>query len=464
MTLETIEDITPYDIYTSLTVHHSIPAEHVEELSRALMDVLLDDTYPDRLCVSQPPRTAKSSLITLSFPFWLIFFNPRLNILIVNYNKELASDFGLVLRQLFIDNQQLLASRDIYLSNAEHSKTSFKFENSKGKLLGGIRLAGVGGTITGRDVDIAICDDLIKGFVDCTPALLDKLYEWFRNILIPRLEPHSKLFLLGTRWHTQDIIGRLKEHHNDKYRFIDLKALNSDGTCIWSNRYTPDFFEERRKEVGDRVFEAQYQGQPLDETGDYFNLDNIIFDEYFDFNNPLITGQCRSWDLAYSAEEPGKNNDYTASCKMYRLMDDTYYVTDVTMQRYGDQLLSTLKSYAKFDNPNTTILIETGTKGGAAKELYNQYEPHFTGYRTIQSEPVGSKVDRATAFKYALMQGKIHFVLNPNQRELLLRQLKGFPLALHDDLVDALAYAYNYLSEQGKSKVETGKPRKRRTL
>ena len=459
-----LEDLTPYDIYTTLTVKNSVPAQHVYELSEALMDTLLDDTVPNRLCITQPPRTAKSSTITLSFPFWLILMNPELNILIVNYNEKLANRFGTRLRQLFIDNADLLASRDIYLSKAEHAKASFRFENSKGELLGSINLVGVGGTITGTDVDIAICDDLIKGFKDTTQRLLDDLYEWFKEIIIPRLEPHSKLFVLGTRWHTQDIIGRLKEDHPDKYQFIELKALNEDGTCIWPNKYTPEFFEERRKEVGDRIFEAQYQGQPLDETGDFFDLDWVIFEENFQYNNPLIIGKCRSWDFAYTAEEPGKDNDYTASCKMYRLSDDTYYVTEVSMERYGDRLLQVLKQTAKYDTPNVPILMETGTKGGAALELYNQYKKHFTGYRTRQSEPIGSKVDRANAFKYALMQGKIRFVLNANQREILLRQLKGFPLAKHDDLIDALAYAYNYLSEHDNRTVKTGSKRKRKRL
>ena len=188
---------------------------------------------------------------------------------------------------------------------------------------------------------------------------------------------------------------------------------------------------------------------PIDETGDYFNLDSVIFEEEFQYDNPLIIGKCRSWDFAYSSDEPGKDNDYTASCKMYRLSDDTYYVTDVTMERYGDDLLKTVLSYAKMDSPNVPILMETGTKGGASLELYNQYKKHFTGYRTEHSEPVGSKVDRANDFKYALLQGKIRFVLNDNQREILLKQLKGFPLAKRDDLIDALSYAYNYLTEKG---------------
>ena len=146
-------------------------------------------------------------------------------------------------------------------------------------------------------------------------------------------------------------------------------------------------------------------------------------------------------------------------------MEDIYYVTDVSMARYGDDLLNVVKSVARLDTPNIPILMEPGTKGGAALELYNQYKEHFTGYMTKQSEPVGSKVDRAIGFKYALLQGRIRFVLNDNQREIVLRQLKGFPLAKHDDLIDALSYAYNYLSQKNAGdQVGTGSKRKRKEL
>ena len=235
--------------------------------------------------------------------------------------------------------------------------------------------------------------------------------------------------------------------------------MNEDGSCIWPNKYTPEYFEDRREEIGDRIFEAQYQGQPLDETGDFFNLDSVIFEEEFQYDNPLIIGKCRSWDFAYSSDEPGKDNDYTASCKMYRLSDDTYYVTDVTMERYGDDLLKTVLSYAKADSPNVPILMETGTKGGAAKELFRLWnEDYLAEYPCIQSEPWGTKADRATALANAMFDGKIHIHCNDlTLKKELLSQLKAFPNGKHDDLVDAMAYAILYLSDsQGDDVYGTG--------
>ena len=464
MTSLTVEDLTPYDVYSTLTIRDSTPAEHIQYISDLLLETMLDDNVPDRLTVSQPPRTAKTSLITLSFPFWLIYMNPSYDILIVNYSQGLADDFGVILRQLFIDNEDILRERGIYLSDKEHAKSKFRFENKKGELLGSIKLVGVGGPITGRNVDICICDDLIKGFSDCTPTLLDKLYSWYQNILIPRLEPWSKLFMLGTRWHSQDIIGRLMEEQPDKYRFVTLKALNDDGTCIWPNRYAPEFFEERRLEVGDRVFEAQYQGQPLDMKGSFFNTDYLRFEEHTRQN--YTYGQTvRSWDLAYSDESKGQVNDSTASCLMTRTIDNQYIIHEVINEQYGDKLKNVLRSTAYLDTPNIPILIETGTTGGAAEFLYKEYRDNYLqGYNTKQSKPIGSKVDRATPFRDAILDGQIIIDLPDYQREQLIRQLQSFPLGAHDDIIDACAYAYNYLSISGNGTIKTAGKRKRRKI
>ena len=458
-------DIEPYDIYSTLTVKNSIPAKHVKDISDSLIRVMIDDNYKDRLCVSQPPRTAKSSLITLAFPFWLILMNPNLNIFIINNTQTLADNFGIRLRQMFIDNHDLLQERNIYLSDKRHSRSAFMFENSNGELYeGSIKLMGTGGTITGQDVDIAICDDLIKGFQDTTPSQLEKLNEWFREILLQRLEPHSKLIILGTRWATHDIIGTLKEDQPELYDFIELKALNDDGSCIWNNRYTPTFFEDRRREIGDRLFESLYQQQPLDETGDYFDITKLNFiDDYSDVN-PLIDGKVRSYDCAYSDESKGEVNDRTASILMYHTIEDHYIITQLQVGRYGDNLFNVIKSTARIDTPNIPIVIETGTAGGSSKFLFDIYKEDLRGYNVQQSLPLTSKVDRAFGFKEAILDGKVYVCLPDELRGKLLEEMKGFPLMKRDDIIDACSHAFNYLSKNKGNMIKSGGKRKRARL
>ena len=456
--------LTPYEVYQRFTLKNGIAAEHVEDISDELINVTINEDYYNRLCVSQPPRTAKSSLITLSYPFWLILNNPDTNIVIVNNTQTLAENFGIRLRQLFIDNADILLARDIKLSDTKHSNSFFMFEDLEGKLYdGSIKLMGTGGTITGQDVDILICDDLIKGFSDVTPTLLDKLIEWFKSIILQRLEPHSKLIILGTRWASNDVIGYLKENQPEDYKFIELPALNKDETkCIWSNRYTVDFFKDRRAEIGERLFNALYQQRPLDLTGSFFNLDHVRFEKDTRHNytyGPTV----RSWDFAYSDESRGDLNDYTASCRMTRTLDNYYIIHDITSEQLGDHLIHAVKSTAYLDTPNTPILIETGTSGGAAEYLFNEYRRnHLQGYNVQQSRPVGAKVDRAAPFRDAILDGHIIVDLPDHQREQLIRQLTSFPLGKHDDIIDSISYAYNYLSTKNSGDIiATGHKRKR---
>jgi predicted phage terminase large subunit-like protein len=458
--------LTPYEIYRKLTVKDSIPAVHVKRISDTLIHVTLNDDYYNRLCVSQPPRTAKSSLITLSYPFWLILNNPDTNIVIVNNTQTLAENFGIRLRQLFIDYQEILALNNIRLSDTKHSNSFFMFETLDGKLYeGSIKLMGTGGTLTGQDVDILICDDLIKGFSDVTPTLLDKKIEWFKSIILQRLEPHSKLIVLGTRWASNDVIGYLQSTQPTDYKFINLTALNKDETdCIWNNRYDVKFFQDRREEMGERLFEALYQQKPLDTTGNYFNLDRIRFEENTR-TNYTYTQTVRSWDLAYSDESKGQVNDSTASCLMTRTLDNQYIIHEITNEQYGDKLKNVLRSTAYIDTPNTPILIETGTTGGAAEFLFKEYrDNNLQGYNVQQSKPIGAKVDRAAPFRDAILDGKIIIDLPDHQREQLLRQLQGFPLGKHDDIIDAISYAYNYLSTRGNDIIKTSGYRKRERI
>ena len=458
--------LTPYEVYRKLTIKDSVPATHVKEISDVLVHVTLNDDYYNRVCVSQPPRTAKSSLITLSYPFWLILNNPDTNIVIVNNTQSLAENFGIRLRQLFIDYKELLELNNIKLSDTKHSNSFFMFETLDGKLYdGSIKLMGTGGTLTGQNVDILICDDLIKGFSDCTPTLLAKKIEWFKSIILQRLEPHSKLIILGTRWASNDIIGYLEQNQPEDYKIIKIPALTDDGNCIWDNRYDPSFFLDRKREIGDRLFEALYQQRPLDETGDFFNLDKVRFITDDELPNYKIISKVRSYDCAYSDDTKGDVNDRTASVLMLRTIDDYYIIRELRADRYGERLFNVIQSTARLDTPSIPVLIETGTVGGSSKALFDIYKDRLQGYRVEQSKPINSKVDRAYGFKEAILDGKILICLDDYSRGQLLEEMRGFPLMRHDDIIDACSYAYNYLSQKGGGNmIGTGAKRHRRSL
>lgn len=449
-----------YYNFIAIDYAEEVDGRHLQVLAEKLEQVTQNKIR--NLCVAMPPRHSKSSMVTLAYPIWLLSQNHDLRILIINATGTLSENFGIRLRDFIQDYGALFG---LYLSNVKHAKDHLKFENEKGELLQGqILLAGADSQISGQDADYIIIDDPYDGFKDLTPTLLKKKINWFKSKIIQRREPESRMIILHTRWHTQDLQGYLKENSPDKYTFLEFAAIDDDGIPLWPERYSIRFLLGQLEEMGERLFSSIYQQKPLDETGDFFNLDNIYFDDIFDHKTTYTMYSVRSWDLAYSPED-GDKNDSTAGILMHKVNDDYYVINDLQYGQYGDDLKKHLKHTAEQDTANIPILIETGTKGGAAKFLYNEYDEFLEGYRTSQSEPIGSKVDRATPFKDAINDGKIHIaIVNDKMRGKLIEQLKSFPLGTHDDIIDAMAYAYNELKDKkdSSSLYSTGTTRKRR--
>ena len=192
----------------------------------------------------------------------------------MNAEASLSENFGIRLREFI----KLYGSVfNVYLSDVKHSSTHIKFCDKNGHLYkGSIRLVGSNGSITGQDADYLILDDVYKGFSDITPTLLDKKIEWFKTMILQRKEPQTKLLILHTRFATNDLQGYLKENYPNEYSFISFPAIKKDGSPLWAERYSIEFLKQQLQEMGERLFSSIYQQQPLDETGSFFNLDNVL--------------------------------------------------------------------------------------------------------------------------------------------------------------------------------------------
>lgn len=446
-----------YRYFVASSFKENLPAKHVKVISQELMKIYRGDYQ--RLCVAQPPRTSKSSLITLTYPFWLIARNPKLNILIVTNSGSLSERFGIQLRELFNKYGELF---NVKLSDIKHSSTYLMFTDNEGKLhSGSIRLVGAGGSITGQDADYVIIDDPYTG-TDITPTLLSKKIDWFNTLILQRLEPHTRLLILHTMWHSNDLQSYLKKEDEKKppeereYRFLSFPAINPDGTCIWPERYTVEDFEKKREAMGERLFQALYQQKPLDLTSDFFNMSHLNFGLPPEFEEKEST-VCRAWDIASS--DPGKN-DYTAGLKMYRF-GKYAVIRDLKHGQYGSRTKKVIQETAKMDTPKCHIVIETGV-AAAGKLLYEEWEDQLEGFIVDRAEVSGkaanTKADRATPLANAVEDGLVYIDIDDdNKREALLKEWMGFPNSERDDIVDASAHAFNYLFKKTEKEENTAR-------
>ena len=448
-----------YRDYVACDFRENLQAPHIKKLAERL--TALKNGEINRLCVAMPPRHSKSSMITLAFPLWLLSKDKTLNILIVNNSAGLSEKFGIQLREYV---KQIGPEFDLYLSDVKHSSTYLMFTDSQGKLYkGSIRLVGSSGSITGQDADYIILDDVYAGFDDITPSLLQKKIDWFKTIIEQRIEPHTKLVILHTRWHSEDLQGYLKDNYPDDYEFLEFPAIDENGQPLWPQRYTIDDYRKKQEAMGERQFQAIYQQQPLDLTSDFFYMDHLIFENQFD---DYAIAKCRSWDIASSDDKLGDQRDYTVGVRMCKTGNGQYWIFDYERGQYGNDVLHIIKQTAKLDTPNHKILLETGTKGGASGLLFNDYKKALPGYSTIQSDPTAmTKADRATPLRHAIYDGLVHVLIkNDNRRQAFIDEFKAFPNSKHDDIVDAVAHGFNYLKQFNGNSVKTGGTRRRRKI
>ena len=356
------------------------------------------------------------------------------------------------------------------------------FSDENGDLYtGSIRLVGAGGSITGQDVDYLIVDDPYEGFTDITPTLLEKKINWFKTIIEQRIEPHSRLIILHTRWHSNDLQGYLKEHETEDYHFITFPAILPDNTPLWPERYTIEELEKKKQTLKPRLFNSIYQQEPLDDTSDFFDVDNIIWgkptdlDEILETDNLLILDakyeqnliteddyqieksklrknsilkEVRSWDLASSSKDQGVKRDYTVGIRMYRTRKDQFVISDMVRGQFGNQNKMIIQNTAEADTRNVHITIETGI-AAAGKLLYEEWERQLEKFLVDKSEPIGSKADRATPLQNAIIDKTIYVDIDDEKLvKAIVKELKSFPDGKHDDIVDAIAYAYNFLQDE----------------
>ena len=431
-----------YRVFVASKFAENLHAPHIQTLSKELMR-MTNGEY-QRLCVSMPPRHSKSSLITIAYPMWRIFQNPNLNILIVNNSSSLSEKFGIELREYIREYGELF---NVYLSDVKKSQSYLMFADKDGKLYNGsIRLVGKGGAITGTSADVLVIDDPIRGLADdLTNSALEKLYDWFKTVILQRLEPKSELVVLHTRWASLDLIGELKKNQPDDYKFIEYPAILDDNTPLWKERYSIELLEHRRKEMGDRMFSALYQQIPLDESGDFFDL------KHLKYNKPLgePISIVRAWDIASSDSSMGESRDYSVGARMELYENDEVVITDIVRGQYGNSLKTVLKDTAEKDGMDCHIVIETGA-GASARLLAEEYKTQLKGFIVEEAVPVKSKEDRATPFRNAIIDGYIYLDLDDKTKRTFIDELNGFPYMVRDDQVDAVSHGFNFLCRQEK--------------
>lgn len=414
---------------------------HLEKIAEQLMHIeKCGDLDYKVLLVLCPPRHGKTTLSTVLFPAWYLGRNPEKEVITVSYSGELALDFGALTRS-YVADPVFKAIFDVTLKEDEQGKA--KWKTNRG---GSYTSVGVGGSVTGRGANIIIFDDPIKNREEAESEVFrQRVWDFFTSTAFTRLEPNGVAVVILTRWHVDDLAGRILANDGlkDKVRVIHFPAIatfdeesRKQGEALWPERFNVKYFESITKPtLGPYDWEALYQGSPI------LTADQEFKKEWYKYieESELDKKKTKNFLTVDTAISKRTQADYTGFVDN-SIDEDNYWNIKAWHQRLNpDELVENLFALHA-QRRYTAIGIEKTTFTEGLKP-YLQMEQRRRGkflpiVELDHKQRVKETRIRGLIPRYA--SGSIRHV--KGQSSILESELAQFPFGVHDDVVDALAY------------------------
>ena len=412
------------------------PARHHEFILERLNDVA--EGRIDRLMLLLPPGHAKSTYASVLFPAWWFTRHPRSSIISACHTADLADHFAKRVRGLVQEHSETLG-----YALAKDDRAAARWRTTT---QGDYFAAGLRGPITGRRADLVLIDDPIKSHAEADSATArESIWNWYRSDLATRLKPGGRIVLIMTRWHQDDLGGRLLDT-DPSWNLVKLPAIaeacdplnRAPGEALWPEWEDEAALDRKRRTMGARVWQSLFQQNPNPDTDALFTTTRIPILE----TPPPIQREIRAWDLAATLPTEGRDPDWTVGLKLAVTTDGKYVVTDIIRHRSGPtEVARIIAATANQDGAGVLIGLPQDP-GQAGKQQIVWLTERLAGHRVHASPESGSKLTRATPAAAAVDAGLVSLLRAPWNRAFL-DELRDFPQGRKDDQVDALSRAFS---------------------
>lgn len=435
-------------------IHHRAIAHALERVEKG--EIL-------RLIVTLPPRHGKSELVSKRFPAWFVGRDPYRHVIVSGYSDTFTEEFGKEVRETMISPFYRQVFPRVGLRKG--SKASNRLQTTAGGVLA---FVGAGGALTGRGADCLIIDDPVKNDEEAqSQTEREKLWNWFTKVAMSRvMKTSGRVVICMTRWHEDDLVGRLtdpdNEHYNydlaKKWNILHIPAIAEEndplnrpvGEPLWAEMASPDFLNEMKLQ-DPRGFSALYQGQPTPEEGNEIKREAVR--TYQPHELPRALRPYAASDHAVS-EEQATNRDPT--CMGIGSIDENgvlWILPDLFWRRADTEVVvEAMLSMMRQHLPQ----IWWAEKGHISKSIGPFLRKEMLASQTYinlqEVTPVKDKLTRARAIIAMINMGRVRFPAFAPWWGKAMEEMLKFPNGKHDDFVDMIAYLGLGLMQQVRAK------------
>jgi len=438
-----------YEQYLML-VHRGkwLRSRHLKKVCQAMEQVELGELR--RVMIFMPPRHGKSRSVSESFPSWFIGRNPDRRVIVVSYAISLARRFGRLNRLKVFEyggpvfNMQLLQDSKM---QADWNVTGHD---------GGMISAGIEGGITGAGADLMIIDDPIKNREQADSQVFrDKVWDEWESTLKTRLHPGAAVVVILTRWHENDLAGRLLNPEYgpvDDWHIINLPLLaesndileRQPGEPLWPEHgYDLDWCLRTRGNTSARVFASLYQQRPVPDDGMIWKREWWKYYRRQPMRDVMYVVQ--SWDTGFKVDDIKKRSSghsYTAG-QTWGQTDIGYYLLDRFLRQveYPDLKRAVVSEYEKH-RPDMILIEDKASGQSLVQDLRRETRLPIVAVPVAQ----GDKVQRATIASAQAEAGRVFLPVVAPWLNEYMDALESFPNGDNTDDGDATAQALNYFT------------------
>lgn len=385
------------------------------------------------IALNMPPRHSKSMTITETLPSYYLGHFQEDRIIEISYNDTFARKFGKKNKEKVKQFGKSLFNIEIAKDSSAHDEWSL--DNN----IGGMISRGVLSGITGQGADLMIIDDPIKNREEAdSETHRDKIWDEWIDSFSSRLHPGAIVILILTRWHEDDLQGRLLNPEYGKplnwqvYNF-PLEAEENDilnrpvGEPLWPERYGKSFIEERKRYPSS--FNSLYQGRPTSAEG---NLLKRQWWQYYD-KLPTIQKKILSVDATFKDED---DSDFVAIQVWGKTGANMYLIDNLKARMNFPTTLQAIRNMLKKHKGISAKFVEDKANGPAIISMMNREVGGF-----IKVNPQGGKVARVNAVSPYIESGNVYLPRNAGWVHDFVEEAASFPKGKHDDQVDAMSQA-----------------------